>query len=83
MRKGQSTNNMKVIGQKCGWIISRRERQVIKLLRVHTCESDLEFVTKSASGSKPVRIRVEFAREELSAFQPKLRIISPTDIPAA
>src|SRR5690242_3998794 len=84
VRKGQSAKDMKTIGQKCGWVISRKERHVIKLLRVHTCESELEFVTKSASvpRRKPVKIRVEFAREELSAFEPTLRIIAPTDIAA-
>ena len=77
---------MKSIGEKCGWVIAKKERRVLKLLRNHIRECDHEFVAKSPSvpRQKPVqRIQVEFAREELSAFQPIVRILPNTDVLAA
>ena len=76
---------MKVIGQKCGWVVPQRERRVIKLLRVHTCECDHEFVINSPTvpRQKPgVKIQVEFAPEEASAFEPSVQVV-PTKALAA
>jgi hypothetical protein len=72
---------MKAIGAKCGWVIPSKERRVLKMLRTHTRECEHEFVTKSPSvpGRKSVlRIQVEFAREELSAFQPAVQLQTKT-----
>jgi hypothetical protein len=68
---------MRATGEKCGWVIPKKERRVLKLLRTHSRECEHEFVSKcpSAPHRKPdLKIRVEFAREELSAFQPIVRI---------
>jgi hypothetical protein len=61
---------MKVIGQKFAWIIPWKEKRVLKLLRVRTRECELEFVTKSPGvPPRKARIHVQFAPEELSAFE--------------
>ncbi len=73
---------MKVIGEKCGWVIPRRERHVLKLLRYHTREREHDFVSKASSDArgKPAKmISVEFAREELSAFEPAVRIVPQSE----
>jgi hypothetical protein len=67
---------MKTIGEKCGWVIPGKERRVLKLLRTHARDRDREFVTRCQASAKAVRIRVQFAEEELSAFQPCVRIVS-------
>ena len=63
---------MKAIGDKFGWVFPRKERRVLRLLRAHDRECDHEFVT-NCPGKAPRRIRTEFAKEELSAFQPHVR----------
>jgi len=68
---------MKAIGEKCGWVIPRKERRVLKLLRTHTRACDHEFVANCApiARRKPfLRIRVEFGAEESSAFEPPVVI---------
>jgi len=70
---------MKAIGEKCGWVIPRKERRVLKLLRTRTRVRDHEFVTNCPviARRKPfLRIRVEFGQEELSAFEPPVVIRS-------
>jgi len=70
---------MKAVGEKCGWIIHPKERRILKLLRAHTRERDLEFVSQSPNvprRQRTVRVQAEFGREELSAFQPVVRILS-------
>jgi hypothetical protein len=77
-------NDMKAIGQKCGWVIPRKERRVLKLLRVHTRECEHEFVTKSPGVPRRktvLKIQVKFAREELSDFQVLVQIVTPADGP--
>jgi hypothetical protein len=63
----------------------RKERRVLKLLRTHACESDHEFVTQCPSippRKAPLRIPVDFAPEESSAFQPTVRIVTRPDAKA-
>jgi hypothetical protein len=72
-------NKMKAIGQKCGWVIPPKERRVIKLLRVHTRQSEHGLVPKGPGipRRKPViKIQVQFAREELSDFEVLVSIAS-------
>jgi len=69
---------MRTIGQKCGWVIPRGERRVHKLLRTHTRECDQQFVTQFSVAPgyrRSVRILVQFAQEELSAFQPAVQML--------
>ena len=40
---------MKAISEKCGWVIPKKERRVLKLLRNHTREYEHEFVSKCPS----------------------------------
>jgi len=75
---GKTSNDMKVAGEKCGWVIPRKERRVLKLLRAHKRECDLEFVEKSPSLARRrsiSRMQVEFAREDLTAFQPLVELL--------
>ena len=68
---------MKKIGQMRGWFIPHKERRVFKLLLMHTRECEHEFVTKSPSitRKRAARIKVEFAREELSEFEVLVQIV--------
>src|SRR5579862_7338151 len=68
---------MKAIGEKCGWVIPRKERRVLKLLRTHTRECEERFVRESpivAKSKSPLRIVVQFAEEASSAFEPNVEI---------
>jgi hypothetical protein len=76
MKPGRG-KHMKAIGEKCGWVIPKKERRLLKLLRVHTCECEHEFVAQSPTIPRrkaAMRIHVEFAREEVSAFGPQLHM---------
>jgi hypothetical protein len=67
---------MKAIGEKCGWVISSKERRVLKLLRTYARECDQEFVDKCPSVVRrrvAIKIQVEFANEDRSAFQPAVQ----------
>jgi hypothetical protein len=67
---------MKTIGERFGWIIPGKEQRVLKLLRAYKLRRQQEFVARSASVPRrkgTVRIRVAFAREELSAFEVAVR----------
>jgi hypothetical protein len=71
---------MKAIGQKCGWVIPKNERRVLKLLRTHAREREQEFVTKSPvvpARKQGSTIQVQFAQEELSAFEARVQIRRP------
>ena len=74
---------MKKIGQKCGWVIPHKERRVVKLLLMHNRECEHEFVTKSPSipRKRAARIKVEFAREELSEFAVLVKIVIEPSTP--
>jgi hypothetical protein len=77
---------MKAMSEKCGWVIPKKERRVLKLLRNHTREYEHEFVSKCPSTPrwKPdLKIRVEFAQEELSAFHPTVHILAKSEVLAA
>ena len=76
---------MKAIGRKCGWVIPKKERRVLALLRTHTCERDYDFVTESSGnpGRKPIRVKVDFAQEGLSAFEPTIQVVTNPDALAA
>jgi hypothetical protein len=79
------SKTMKTFGEKCGWVIPRKERRVLKLLRTHACELDREFVAQSPSVPRRkarMKIQVEFAPEELSAFHPLVRIVTRPDAKA-
>ena len=81
----RAKGEMKVIGEKCGWVVPQKERRVIKLLRVHTCECDHEFVINSPSVPRRkagLKIHVEFAPEELSAFEPAVQVAPAKDLAA-
>jgi hypothetical protein len=72
---------MKTIGDKCGWLIPRKERRVLRLLRTHTREGEREFVTNSSRIPRPkasseIRIQVMFAAEDLTAFEPEVRFLA-------
>src|SRR5689334_22187663 len=60
---------MKAIGDKFGWVFPRKENHVLRLLRTHARECEHEFVI-NCPRKAPRRIRTQFAKEELSAFQP-------------
>jgi len=66
---------MKSIGEKCCWVISRKERRILKLLRMHARERDHDLVAKYPGTPRhqlALKIPVEFAQEHLSAFQPSI-----------
>ena len=66
---------MKAIGEKCCWVISRKERRILKLLRMHARERDHDLVAKYPGTPRhqlALKIPVEFAQEHLSAFQPSI-----------
>ena len=72
---------MKAIGDKCGWLIPRKERRVLRLLRTHTREGEHEFVTNSSGIPRPkapieIRIQVLFAAEDSTAFEPQVRFLA-------
>jgi hypothetical protein len=73
---------MKAIGEKCCWVISRKERRILKLLRTHARECDHAFVTNCPAAPRPqraVKIQVEFAQEHLSAFDPPILVKTKPD----
>jgi len=73
---------MKAIGEKCGWVIPRKERRVLKLLRTHTRECEERFVRESpivAKSKPPLRIVVQFAEEASSAFEPNVEILEESE----
>lgn len=74
---------MRKIGQIRGWVVPHKERRVLKLLLMHTREREREFVINSPSvpGKRAVRIRVEFAPEELSEFEVSVRVVAPPRSP--
>ena len=79
MKVGRA-KHMKAIGEKCGWVVPKKERRLLKLLRAHTRECQQAFVAQSPTipRHKPAgRIHVEFAREELSAFEPQVYMAKP------
>ncbi|HTL56074.1 MAG TPA: hypothetical protein VL361_10375 [Candidatus Limnocylindrales bacterium] len=76
---------MKVIGQKCGWVVAQKERRVLKLLRGHTRDCEHDFVTNTPGTPRQMRgakIQVEFAPEELSGFEPPIYIAKAEDLAA-
>jgi hypothetical protein len=77
---------MKTIGEKWVWIIPRKERRTLKLLGTHLRERERELVLQCPTASareRSLNIRVEFAREELSEFNPPVRILWKIDTLAA
>ena len=78
-RRFRATRTMKAIGEKCGWVIPRKEKRVLRLLRTHVRECDHEFVTNCPGvpcRKAPRRMPVEFAEEQLTAFEPHVRVLA-------
>lgn len=70
---------MKAIGEKCGWVIDRKERRLLKLLRVHAREFEEDIVRNSSpvpNWEAAVRIKVEFGDEKATEFRPAVQIIT-------
>ena len=76
-------NEMKKIGQIRGWVVPHKERRVLKLLLMYTRECEHEFVINSPSvpAKRVVRIKVEFAPEELSEFEVSVQVVVPPGRP--